>query len=417
MNTLYKTRSNCRLCNSMDLEKVIPLGGSPVSEKYRKYEELKGEQIKVPLDLYFCGACSHVQILDIVDPQYLWSDLTFKTSNNPHLIKHFDDVASRIIKINNIQNNDLIIDVGSNDGTLLNSFRDLGYTNILGIDPAEDIVKEAIKKGIPTKAAFMNCNLAQDIVNEFGKASIVTANNVYAHVDDMAGLTNAISDVMKEDGIFVFEVSYLLDVIQNNLIGTIFHEHLSYHSVKPLNNFLRSHNLELFHIERGPEQGGSIVCYTQKLRGKHKIRASVKELINLEEQYQLHIPETIKSMFNRLQAVKVELISFISKIKLQGKTISGFGAARAGTTLLSFYEIGHYLDYLFDDNETKHGKYSPGDNIKVLPTSQIYNKKPDYLLILAWLHADKIITSHQKYIINNNNKFIRIFPEFKIVSN
>ena len=409
MNKLFSSRSSCRLCGCTDLELVVPLGNSPISEKYLTKDNLLEETAKVPLDLYFCQSCTHVQLLAVVEPEFLWSDFTFKTANNPALVEHFFDISHRILKFNPINNNDLIIDIGSNDGTLLRCFKSLEYLNVLGVDPADVIAAEANKNGIPTINAFMNAETAEKIINEKGKASIITANNVYAHVDDMLSLTQAIKSIMAEDGIFVFEVSYLLDVVEKMLIGTIFHEHLCYHSVKALSLFLKLQDLELIHVERGPEQGGSLVGYAQFVNGPRKTEVSVAQLLELENNYNLHRPETVKKMFKGLESVKTEVQNLISKLRDNGKTVGGFGAARAGTTLLSYFNIGHHLDFLVDDNETKHYKLSPGDKIEVLPTSDIYIKRPDYLLILAWLHADKIIHSHKKYI-DEGGIFLRLFP-------
>lgn len=414
MNKLYSTRSTCRLCGSENLELVAPLGKSPVSEKYISKENLSQEQVKVPLELYFCLKCTHVQLLDVVNPDFLWSDFTFQTAHNPVLVEHFHDLAKRILNYNPIKTNDLIVDVGSNDGTLLLCFKKAGYGNILGVDPADEIAIKATKNGIPTINAYMNESTAKNILKEHGKASVVTANNVYAHVDDLAGITNAIKEIMAEDGIFIFEVSYLLDVVEKMLIGTIFHEHLCYHSVRAIRSFLKSQSLELIHVERGPEQGGSIVGYAQFCGGPRDIQDSVAKLLELEKDRKLGKPETIRGMYQGLESVKGELRSLISDLKKNNKSIAGFGAARAGTTLLSYFEIGHHIDFLVDDNQSKHYKFSPGDKIQVLPTSEIYNKSPDYLLILAWIHAEKIIESHRQFI-NEGGAFLRLFPGVNIV--
>jgi SAM-dependent methyltransferase len=414
MKKLYSIKSSCRLCGSKDLELVVPLGDSPVSEKYLTKENLSEKQDQVPLDLYFCLSCTHVQLLAVVEPDFLWSDFTFKTSNNPALVEHFKDVANRIIKIKQVDKNDLIIDIGSNDGTLLQCFKDKGHKSILGVDPADKISLEATENGIPTITAYMNMETSNNIINNYGKASIITANNVYAHVDDMIGLTAAIKNVLKEDGIFVFEVSYLLDVVEKILIGTVFHEHLCYHSVRSLSSFLRSQDLELIHVERGPEQGGSIIGYAQHINGSQKVNQSVMSLINLENESKLNEPVTIRGMYSGLEKVKNEVSNLISNLKNDNQSVAGYGAARAGTTLLSYFGIGQELDFLVDDNKTKHYKFSPGDKLEVLPTSSIYTKTPDYLLILAWLHADKIIQSHKQYL-DGGGIFLKLFPGLKQV--
>ncbi|MBT4731859.1 class I SAM-dependent methyltransferase [Candidatus Woesearchaeota archaeon] len=415
MKNISIRRNTCRLCNSGDLELVVPLGNSPVSEKYLTKSNINEEQVKVPLDLYFCNHCSHVQLLDIVDPEFLWSDLTFQTSHNPKLVEHFHDVANRILAFSPIEKKDLIIDIGSNDGTLLQCFKDEGYGNILGIDPSKEISSVANSNGVPTINDFFNKKISSNILKDHGPAKIITANNVYAHIDDLTSITEAIKNVLHDDGIFVFEVSYLLDVVQKSLIGTIFHEHLSYHSVKAMKKFLNNQDLELIHVERGPEQGGSIIGYAQHKSRKREVDNSVNRMLDLEREAKLDQPGTIKKMYKKLEKVKYELKSLIGNYCQDGKVVAGFGAARAGTTLLSYFEIGGQLDFLVDDNESKHYKFSPGDKIEVLPTSEIYNKKPDYVLILAWLHADKIIEQHRKFI-EGNGSFIRVFPTVEVIS-
>ncbi len=396
------------------MELVVPLGKSPVSEKYLTRENLSVEQVRVPLNLYFCLECSHVQLLDVVEPDFLWSDFTFQTANNLALVEHFHDLSERMLSFNPIKRDDLIIDVGSNDGTLLRCFKERGYRNILGVDPADIIAAEATQKGIPTITAYMNGVTAEKILRDHGKASIVTANNVYAHVDDLAGMTDAIKAVLAVDGLFVFEVSYLLDVVEKMLIGTIFHEHLCYHSVKAMNRFLKSQDMELIHVERGPEQGGAIMGYVQFKGGPRDIQESVAMLLKLEKEHKLDKPHKIRGMYEGLESVKAEVRNIISGMRKKGKSVAGFGAARAGTTLLNYFEIGNQIDFLVDDNKDKHYKFSPGDKIEVLPTSEIYHKRPDCLLILAWFHADKIIESHQNFI-DEGGSFLRLFPSVKIV--
>ena len=409
MKELYTVRSTCRLCGSRNLELVVPIGESTVSEKYLTKENLSEKQEKVPLDLYYCLQCTHVQLLVVVEPDFLWSDYTFETARNPALVGHFNDLVQRILNFSRIGKNNLIIDVGSNDGTMLRCFKDAGYNNILGVDPADVIAAEATKNGIPTINAYMIEETSGKIFKEHGKASVITANNVYAHVDDLAGMTEAIKAVLAEDGLFVFEVSYLLDVVEKMLIGTIFHEHLCYHSVKAMSRFFKSQDLELIHVERGPEQGGSIVGYAQLCGGPRVTQDSVVKLIELEKEFKLDKPETIHGMYKALESVKTEVRSLISDIRKNGKSIAGFGAARSGTTLLSYFQIGDQIDFLVDDNKSKHYKFSPGDKLEVFPTSDIYSKKPNYLLILAWLHADKIIQNHKRYL-DEGGIFLRLFP-------
>ena len=220
---------------------------------------------------------------------------------------------------------------------------------------------------------------------------------------------------MDENSVFAFEVSYLLDVVNKMLIGTIFHEHLSYHSVITLQYFFDNNGMELINVERGPEQGGSIIGYAQKKKGlTTKKLANVNELISLEKKSGLNNIKKIIEMNDKLFSIKKELNSIIQNIKKEKKKISGFGAARSGTTFLSYFDIGKHIDYLFDDNADKHYKFSPGDKIEVLPTNDIYKTKPDYLIILAWIHADKIIEKNQKFL-DEGGCFLRFYPKIEII--
>lgn len=407
-------RTNCRLCLSEDIELVIEMGKSPISEKYVVQKELSTVIPKVSINLYYCKNCKHIQMLDVVNPDYLWSNFTFKTSRDEKLINHFDKYAKEVLEFEQMDKESLILDIGSNDGTMLNSFKKLGFENILGIDPAEEIVKEANARGVKTIQGYFNKQTAKDILTKYGKPKVIIANNVFAHVDDLREMLQSIKSIMDEKTIYVFEVSYLLDVIKKMLIGTIFHEHLCYHSIISLSSFFESFGLKLTKVKRGPEQGGSIICYSALKEKISKTHESVQELINLEKEQKLDQIETYKKFNKTLFSLKSDLIENIKKINTQGGKISGFGAARAGTTFLSYFEIGKYISKLYDDNEYKHFKYSPGDQIQVLPTNKILNDMPDYLVIFAWIHADKIIEDYKDYL-DKGGAFIKFYPKLEII--
>jgi len=415
LNKAYVTRATCRLCGAAELEKAVSIGLSPVSEKYVPAERRSEPEIKVPLDLFFCHSCSHVQLVDVVEAEFLWSDYTFRTADNARLVEHFADYVSRVQAFSEPRSDSLIVDIGSNDGTLLKHWKRKGFESVLGIDPAPEIGAEANAEGIETIVEFFDVEIAKRILTSHGYAEVVTANNVYAHCDDLVGMTEAIRTILHRDGIFVFEASYLLDIIEKDLIGTIFHEHLSYHSVLALDKFFRNLDLELIHVERGPEQGGSIVGYVQHVGGRFKRRKTVQELIDLEIGAGLDEIQPLLEFDERLKQNKRSIQKIISEIEEQGGAIAGFGAARAGTTLLTYYDVGKNLDYLLDDNESKQYRFSPGERLEVLPTSEIYRRDPSCIVILAWLHADKVISSHKRFV-EAGGRFVRLFPTVEVVS-
>jgi SAM-dependent methyltransferase len=413
MKIVHTKRDNCRLCEENILEQVVPLEPTPVAEKYLSKDQLKDEELVCPLDLYMCESCGHVQLLDIIDPKFLYNDYTYSSGNSPGLVKHFSEYANNVIKKYNPEKNSLVVDVGSNDGTLLNFFKQ-NSLKVLGVDPAKEIAEKATSQGIETLPEFMNLKVAREIKAKYGLAKIVTANNAFAHSDNLIEILESIKLIMKPDGIFVFEVSYLLDVIQKVLLGTIFHEHHSYHSLIPLIKFLKKFNLEIINVERVSIQGGSLIGTVQIIGGSQKISSSVKELVDLEVKEKLNSTETLKNFAKKIKTLKKELNEIFTKIKKEGKSIVGYGAARSGTTLITQMNLGKLIDYIVDDSPQKQGKFTPGDHILVKPTSTIYEKKPDYIFILAWIHAKNIIKNNKKFL-DQGGFFIICSPEIKII--
>jgi len=413
-NNLLSKRDNCRLCESKKLDLAVPLLPTPVAEKYLSEHELNNKELFCPLDLYMCLSCGHVQLLDIVEPNFLYSNYTFLSGRSKGLVEHFKNYADEICRKFKPLKDELVVDIGSNDGTLLKFFKNHDL-KVLGVDPANEIALKASKEGIKTIPKFFDKNLAAKIVEEHGKAKIVTANNAFAHMDDLKEIMEGVKTLMKKDSIFVFEISYLVDVIDKVLLGTIFHEHHSYHSIKPLKLFFNNFNMELVDITRNTIQGGSLIGVVQIINGKYKINNSVKDTLILEDKKKIDKIETLKNFSKNLNNTKQKIKSLFDKISEKKKTIAGFGAARSGTTLITQMQIGNLLEYMVDDNEQKQGKYSPGDHIPVRPTNYIYEKMPDYLVILAWVHSKNIIRNHQKYL-EKGGSFIVCFPELQIIS-
>ena len=414
MTNLFKTNQNCRLCKSKKLNKIVSIGESPVSEKYSDTGNKNEKQELVPLDLYFCDDCYHVQLIHVVNPDYLWSNFTFKTSRNKKLDNHYENYVENLFSFSNKTEKNFVLDVGSNDGTLLKIFMRKNVKKILGIDPAKNVVEEANKNGVKTIAGYMNKENSEKIKSEHGTADIITANNVYAHVDNMEEITKAIKSILKPNGLFVFEVSYLLDVINKKLLGTIFHEHLIYHSLKPLINFFKKMNLKIIDAQRNDLQGGSLVCYAQHVDGPYTESDRLKKLIELEEVSELDKKETFNKFSDELINLKKKINNKLDNLLKDKKKISGFGSARSATTLIKYLDISSKINFIVDDNKDKHFKFTPGDKIQVLPSEMIYKNKQDYVIVFAWEHTKKIIGNHKKFF-KNGGKFISLFPNFEII--
>ena len=391
----------------------MPIKPSPIADAFVTSDQKDKAQPIISLDLYQCQDCGHVQNMDIVNPGLLFRDYIFCTSGSAGLVKHFRNYADDVTKNFDLAPDSLVLEVGSNDGTLLSFFKGKGM-RVQGIDPALEIARKATASGIPTVADFFTSELAAKIRQDQGSAKLVVANNVYAHADQLADITRGIAVMLDDDGVFVFEVSYLLDIIDRYVFDTVYHEHLSYHSIDPLTRFFAAHGLHFFDIQRNQSKGGSLRGFVQKAGGLWQESPVIREMIAEETRRGLHRPKTFQDYEQRILARKESVLKFIDDFRAQGKSVAGYGASTTVTTLMYHFELFDKLDYLIDDNTKKHGLYSPGCHLEVKPSDVLYDDKPDAVVILAWQYADPIINKHERYI-DNGGKFVIPLPELKVI--
>lgn len=414
MKKIFNFRNSCRLCLNKKIVKVIKLGPTPIADKYLS-EKNRKDFYKAPLDIFICKSCGHVQLPYIVNPDYIWSNFTFKTGQfNFELINHFKKIFLEIKKMNVIKKSDLILDIGSNDGSFLKIFKKADYKNILGIDPSKKIVKFANRLKLRTVEGYFNYNSSLKILKKFGSPMVITSFNSYAHSDDIISITKGIKKILHKDGVFIFKVSYLLDVIKKRLLGTIFHEHLDYHSVKCLDKFLRRNGLEIFKVERNKYQGGSIIGYVQHLGGANKHDANLKKIITYEKKIKLNSLTYLRKFNSNLLLDRKKINSLISKIVSKNKKIIGFGASRSSITFFSFYKIGKYVKQVIDQNKMKINKFYPDSNTQIVEKINFSKPKFDYIIILAWLHSERVIKNLKKKL-PKKIKFISIYPKISII--
>jgi SAM-dependent methyltransferase len=414
MNDRCRRRKNCRLCNSNKIEECFKLKSTPPANAFIEKEKISEEQEHFPLEIFFCKECYHIQILDIVDPKILFENYVYVSGTSPVFVKHFEDYANYILKNYSKLRNSLVIDVGSNDGTLLQFFKKEG-NRVLGVDPAKKISQKANSQGIETLNGFFDYNYSQEIKKKFGKAGIITANNVFAHIDDLNDFVHGVRELLSEDGIFVFEVSYLADVINDLLFDTIYHEHLSYHSVIPLISFFDKNEMTLIEANRIDSHGGSLRCVVKlKKNVKLHIKESVENGVKLERKMGLNKIDTYRDFFTRMENKKNELQKLFKKLKSENKTIIGFGApAKATTFMYQFCIDEKIIDFIIDDSPLKQGLFSPGMHIPVYSSQKIYEEKPDYIIILAWNFAQSIMEKHKKFK-DNGGHFIIPLPKLEV---
>jgi len=406
-------RTNCRLCGSSELELVIKLEPTPLSENYTADSETGRLAPRYPVDVYMCASCGHVHQLDVIDSKSLWENYTYFSGDAKGMPEHFREVAAKVMRDYALAAGSFVVDIGSNDGSLLRPFKDAGH-RVLGIDPATEVARLATKSGIETIPELMSIGLARKVRAERGPAQVVCMFNAFAHADNMGEVADSIRTMLAEDGVFVFEAQYLLDIIDRVLIATIFHEHMSHHSVKPLVRFLDKHGLELIDIERAPIQHGSIIGYVQIKGGRRPVRDSVFQLVKLETERRLDRVETLRAFAGKITQLRQRTGKLVQSWKKSGATIAGYGAARSGPTLVAQLGLSGAIEYIVDDHPQKVGRYSSGDGIPIVPTAELCRRMPDYTVILAWVHAAKIIENNREYL-KKGGHFVVLCPETRVV--
>ena len=415
MTEIIRRRSTCRACGSQDLDLILSLNPSPIGDAYVSAEQLSVPQPSYPIDLYMCLHCGLAKIIDIIDPKILYGDYIYVTGSSLGLAEHFQSYANSVKERYKLKPNSLVVDIGSNDGILLRFFQEQGM-KVLGIEPASHIAAQANHGGIKTLDKFFTPQLAKEIVSEYGHAKVITSNNVFANIDDLTSWVDAVDVLLESDGVYVFESFYLADVVKNMVFDLIYHEHLSVFSVKPIKTLFERAGLKLIAVQHVSTKGGSLRYFVQRQGGLLVNDGSVAAFLESEASMGLYRKETYMAFTEKINRLKDQTQEFLAQVKREGKSVAGFGASITGTTLIYHFEIGEYLDYLVDDNPAKQGRYSPGLHLPVLPTTALYECKPDYVLVLAWRFAEPFIRKNQAYI-ENGGRFVIPIPAFKVAAN
>lgn len=395
--TDFHIRPDCRLCYG-PLTRVLDLPDTPLANEYVLRQKWVTEQDKFPLFLSRCDHCGHVQLPVVVNPERLFRDYAYQSGTSPVFKAHLLELAGAVAPDfgNHPDTAPLVADIASNDGTLLEMFAS-GFYRRLGIDPARNLAEQASAKGIDTITEFFTPSLAREIVAKHGKAHLITALNVCAHVDDLNSFMQGVAELLHEDGTFVMEVGYLPDVIERGLYRVIYAEHLSYHHITPLIQFLARHGLILRDVERVNTQGGSIRCTVIKQPpGEYTPRPSDRmlEMLMAESQEALDVSR----LAERIREDKVILRATLAELKAQGKAVCGYGApAQLTTTCYALGITPEDVAFIVDDNPLKIGKFTPGLNIPIVPTSELYERKPDACVIFSANFADDIMARHAMF--------------------
>lgn len=402
------------MCKGKNLKKIISLSATPPANSFLAKGDLKKKELFFPLQVNFCLDCGQLQLTHVVSPELLFRNYVYVSSTSPVFVNHFEEYAKDLITRFKLDRKSLAIDVGSNDGILLKPLKKFGV-KVLGVDPAVDIAKKATKEGIQTLPHFLDIELAKKIVNKFGQVDIVTANNAFAHINNLDEIVKSVKILIKDNGVFVIEFPYLIDFLEKNLFDTIYHEHLSYLSIRPLVTLFKRFDMEIFDAKKVSSHGGSLRVYIKRIGASYKVKKTVQDFINKEAQMGLNKINTYLEFAKKIQENKTKLNILLKKIKFWGKTIVGYGAPAKGNTLLNYYKIGpKTLDYIIDDSKYKQGLYTPGTHIPVVPFSKLIETKPDYIFILAWNFANPLMEKLAAFK-KDGSHFIIPVPEANII--
>jgi len=405
---------SCRMCSSSNLYKFLDLGFMPPADQFRRKDQMKEQETHYPLEVCMCDDCGLAQLTYVVSPEILYrNDYPYESSTTKTGHIHWESFASAVVDKFGLGKHDLVVDIGSNVGVLLEAFKNNGVI-VQGVDPAANIVMLAQKRGIDTICDFFNEESVRKIIENKGKALIITGTNVFAHVNDLHLLMSNIKLLLKDRGVFIFEAPYFVNLIKTIQYDTIYHEHLSYLSVKPLVGFLSKHNMEMIDIQFADIHGGSFRGYISE-KGNYPVSGIIDKLLKEENALSLYSHTTLDAFSSNVKKNRSELTWLLHSLKRAGKSIVGVSAPAKGMTLLNYCRIGNdWLDVVSEKSTLKIGRYTPGMHIPVVSDDYLLENQPDYALLLAWNFAAEIMDNLSEYK-KSGGKFIIPIPMPKIV--
>jgi SAM-dependent methyltransferase len=406
--------SSCRACGARSLLPVLSLGRTPLANQLLGQAELAAEQQVYPLDLGYCGACSLVQITHTVPPEDLFSDYVYFSSFSDAMLAHSKELAQRITQERSLGPADLVIEIASNDGYLLQYYKELGI-EVLGIEPARNIAEVARERGIPTLTEFFGQDLADQLSRKGTRAAVVHANNVMAHVPDINQFAGGLYTILADHGMAFIEVPYVREMISRREFDTIYHEHVFYFSLIALTNLFARHHLEVVDVELIPLHGGSLLLTVARVASAHTATPRVGAMLEEERRIGMASFAYYEGFSREVQALRDELRRVLFDLKAKGARLAAYGAAAKGSTLLNYAEVGREtLDFVVDRSPHKQGKFMPGVRLPIRAPSALLDEKPDYVLLLTWNFKDEILAQQEPYR-RAGGKFIVPLPSVSIV--
>lgn len=406
----YKIIKHCRLCNSGNLETVLDFGPVPLANSYPAHQFQ--EEDYLPLTWMKCKDCGHVQLRETVKPEILFSQYSYASSDSPSLLRHFHEFACTVTSRISLTEYDSILEIGCNDGILLKEFVKLGFINLYGVEPATNIAERAMGIGAIILNAFFNAVTAKRLKDTHGKMSVICANNVFAHVADVEGMAQGVVDLLTNDGVFIFENAYLLDTMKGLYFDQVYHEHLQYYGIIPLQKFLARFGMEIFDIQHVDTQGGSFRIFAKKQQStKWAVQPAVEQWVDSERAYSLYETHVYKDFEKHIVTLAEQVKSFVAEHRKEGKTISCYGCPAKFALFSKVFGLTSYdVQYVVEDSPLKQGRFSPGKKIPIVDRAHFLEHPTDICLVAVWNMAEPIIARNTEF----KGKWIIPMPRFEV---
>lgn len=410
----HHRRTTCRGCGNSALHRFLELGPTPLANAFLASEGDFAEERSYPLDVYLCERCTLVQLLDVVDPEVLFRDYVYVTGTSETMAVHNREYAGTVAGLLDLGGDDLVVEVASNDGSLLSCFRDHGVAT-LGVEPATNIAAMATAAGIETVNRFFDASLGEELRRERGPARAVLGNNVLAHVDDTLGFLKGFRALLADDGLAVLEVPYLGEFLDGLEYDTVYHEHLCYFSIRALLHLCEAAGLRMVRVDHVPVHGGSVRLYAAPDTARSDHDPAVVALADAERERGFGDPDRYDRFAREVQEQRGEFVGLLERLRDDGRSIAAYGAPAKGNTLLNYCGIGtDLIPWTVDRNPLKVGTFTPGSHIPVLPVETLAERQPDVVVILAWNFAAEIMEQQQDYR-SRGGRFLLPLPRPRLV--
>lgn len=405
----------CRFCNAELNQTFVDLGMSPLCETYPSSEEFPRGEVYYPLHVYVCTECFLVQLEEYEKAENIFSDYPYFSSYSDSWLKHAENYCNEMRTRLRLKADSLVVEVASNDGYLLQCFVQRGI-RVLGIEPAANVAKVAVEKGVPTLVKFFGTTLAKELAPKIGGSDLVLGNNVLAEVPDLNDFVEGLKILLKPEGVLTLEFPHLLQLIECNEFDTIYHEHFSYFSLLSTSKILAAHGLKVYDVDELPTHGGSLRIYACRMESAtHKVEPIVDAVLAKEVKAGLNVPSGYQGFAVQVKQTKFELLDFLVTAARQGKRVAGYGAPGKSATLLHYCGIGKDLiEYTVDRSPHKQGRFLPGSHIPIYEPDRIRETKPDYVVILPWNLKTEIVEQLQ-FIREWGGRFVVPIPKLAVI--